>query len=166
MKTIPLTQGKFALVDDADFEKLNQYKWCCMKYDHLMYAGRHFKTPDGKRRCVKMHRFIMGLDAGKVDHKDRDGLNNQRDNLRVCSSIENGRNRKLQTHSSKFKGVSRRKTAPIGSSWAWQAYARLNKKLVHLGFFGDEKAAAMAYDSFVIKHFGEFASTNQQLRAI
>lgn len=165
MKSIPLTQGKVALVDDEDFDRVNAFKWSCMKYDHLLYAGRKFMV-DGKKKCVKMHQFILGMKPGKIDHRDRDGLNNQRFNLRPCSSIENGRNRKLQKHSSKFKGVSRTPKAPVGSEWEWKACARLNKKLVHLGYFGDEKAAAMAYDSFVIKHFGEFASTNQQLGAL
>src|ERR1044071_1696611 len=84
MKLIPLTQSKFALVDDSDFERIRQYKW----YYNDGYAITYHK---GKR--IRMHRLIMNAPDGvDVDHRDTNKLNNQKSNLRLCTTTQNNRN--------------------------------------------------------------------------
>src|SRR6185369_10082175 len=107
MKRIKLTQGKCALVDDEDFERVSQFKWVADKdKNNLWYASRHFPLGNGKRTTQKMHTFILnGLK--KVDHKNSDGLDNQKHNLRPATTSQNGANRRKQARktSSVFKGV-------------------------------------------------------------
>ncbi len=154
MKEIKLTQGRVALVDDADFEWLSKWKWCAW-------------TPDGKtfyaKRCtaenliVYMHIAIFGVKG--VDHKDRNGLNNQRNNLRAASKSKNGANRGPQEgNRSGLKGVSWHNRDSI-----FRARIGINRKEKHLGFFHDPLDAAKAYDTAAIKYFGEFACTNKSL---
>jgi len=94
MAEIPLTQGMTALVDDADYDHLARKKWHAKRRSNTWYAGTNVR--DGKRyRWVSMHRYIT--DAPKdtvVDHRDSNGLNNTRDNLRVCTQSQNMRNRR------------------------------------------------------------------------
>jgi hypothetical protein len=86
MKRIKLTQGKYALVDDEDFESLNKYKW----YFHQGYAIRNTKMKFGKRTTIFMHRIITNCPKGKdVDHINMNGLNNQKYNMRVCKRSQN-----------------------------------------------------------------------------
>lgn len=100
MRTIPLTQGKVAIVDDSDYEWLNQVKWY-LKYvdENRFYAARHRKIK-GEKKTIYMHRAIMagdldaiGLDSKEVDHRNRNRLDNRRENLRICSKKENLENR-------------------------------------------------------------------------
>mgnify|MGYP001588262020 CR=1 FL=1 len=88
MKEIQLTQEQVALVDDEDFEKVSKHKWHAYKDGKTFYAGTTIKN-----KRVKMHRFILEAPAGvDVDHKDRNGLNNTRQNIRICSRTENQAN--------------------------------------------------------------------------
>jgi hypothetical protein len=91
MKRIPLTQGKYAIVDDEDFADLSKRKWCAAKHGNTYYA----ESWDGAlHRNVSMHRLIMSPPHDKViDHKNRDGLDNRRSNLRICTQRENMYNR-------------------------------------------------------------------------
>lgn len=161
MKEIPLTQGKVTLVDDADYEWLNQWKWCAQsnKLSDVFYAQHGFNVCPGLRKYIRMHRFILGMTDPKVqvDHRDRDGLNNQRLNLRVTDASGNVHNRgKIKTATtSKYIGVARAR-----GDVKFRAQIRLNGVLVHLGCFAWERDAANAYDSAAAKHFGEFASLN------
>lgn len=143
-KSIPLTQGKFALVDDEDFEYLNQFKWTIIK---RTYAGRR----DG----ILMHRVIMNTPSGmETDHINGDGFDNRKINLRICTRAENGRNmKKRKDGSSRFKGVCWDK-----SRGTWNA--RVQEKFI--GRFFDEENAALAYDKKARELFGEFARTNFQ----
>jgi len=162
MKKIALTQGKTALVDDADYEWLNQWKWIAnrMKTHHILYyAVRGIAIAKGKQGHQEMHRLILRLQPGdkrECDHRDGDGLNNQRSNLRICTKTQNQQNqRKQKSGSSKYKGVSWRQ-----DYCKWRSRIQLNGKLIHLGYFLSEKAAGTAYNQAASKHFGEFARLN------
>lgn len=151
MKTIPLTQGKMALVDDADYEWLNQWKW--FAYHHRgqrWYARHHFG-----RKLLGMHRLILNAPEGiQTDHADGDGLNNQRHNIRVCTTTENARNQSRQERVI-FKGVGFSKARN-----KWVARITVNKKRLHLGHFSSAIEAAREYDLAANHYFGEFARTN------
>src|ERR1700733_15352358 len=111
MREIPLTKGYVALVDDADFERVNRLKWTateCHRKDGSVKKVYAYRMVG--RKTVFLHRFLLGLPPGRkpqVDHHDGDGLNCQRQNLRVASNAENSRNRGKTTFkkSSRFKGV-------------------------------------------------------------
>ena len=101
-KEIPLTQGKVAIVDDADFDWLNQWKW------HYAAAGYAARAAGGRknRHILYMHRLITDAPAeAHVDHRDHDGLNNRRNNLRIATPSQNRYNTRLSRGSSKYKGV-------------------------------------------------------------
>ena len=157
MKYIPLTQGKFACVDDADYEWLNQYKWHAQKDGNTWYAVRHITKPDGKRQAVMMHRFILGLKPSELtDHRNHNGLHNWQDNLRICNHSQNKQNSNPQKNgSSKYKGVYWKK-----SIHKWGTQIMKKGKNYHLGYFTSEIEAAKAYDIAAVKYFGEFASIN------
>ena len=154
MKRIPLTQGKFAIVDDNMFEYLNQWKW----YYSIGYAKRDCCCPLIKqRRRLYMHRQIMSCPQGlDIDHKNHDTLNNQRLNLRVCTRNQNCQNRdKRENCASIYKGVSRNNRTE-----KWNARIILNGKKKHLGYFDNEIEAAKAYDEAAKELFGEYARLN------
>jgi len=160
MKKIPLTRGKVALVDDEDFEFLSQWSWLAYKTNggDIWYAVRRERKNEivGTRKNVCMHRVILSAPHDSyVDHIDRDGLNNQRDNLRLCTMSENKMNQKIRKDNrSGYKGVSKLKHG------RFVARITINKKLLHLGTFDDPKAAAKAYDRMAVKSYGEFANLN------
>ncbi len=159
MKEILLTQGFVALVDDEDYAWLMQWKW----HSHRgcssgLWAERNSRPDDnGKRSPVLMHRQIMDAPPGKdVDHKDHDTLNNQRANLRVCTTAQNNANRcKSEGCSSRFKGVCRSKDHK-----KWRARITVDGHLRHIGYFNDEVEAALAYNKEAIEEWGEFALPN------
>lgn len=152
---IPLSQGLFAIVDEADAHLVESDRWYVQKNHGTHYARR---SRDGE----SMHRVITGAPDGTlVDHHDTNGLNNTRLNLRVCNKSENGGNRrKLAAGSSKFKGV----TWHNGKN-RWHAQIWHNGKRTHLGYFGTQELAAQAYDIAATTAFGEFANLNFQATA-
>ena len=153
MKLIPLTQGKFAQVDDADYGWLTQWKWFAVKCKNTYYAERWDKTVDGVRKHIPMHRQILGvLEGMDTDHRDGDGLNNQRFNIRSCTTSQNCRNRKTWGNSS-YIGVSRH-------NGKYQAAITINGVYKYIGIFTDEEEAARARDRVSKEHFGEFAKLN------
>lgn len=158
MKRIPLTQNKFALVDDADFQKINQHKWSASKRINTYYALRYIGGGRKRPRFCLMHRDILGLQKGDgkhTDHIDGNGLDNQRSNLRVCTQQQNAFNQRAQRGSSRFKGVHWFKRCRI-----WQANIRHEYRTIHLGYFKNEVDAAEAYDRAAKRLFGNFARLN------
>lgn len=154
MKEIQLTQGKVALVDDEDYAHLLTIKWWADHSGGGIYYARG--TIGGKQ--IRMHRYILGITDPKidVDHKDRDTLNNQRDNLRTCTRTQNNHNiPALSTNTSGYKGVSWSKGMK-----KWTAQIRILGKIRNLGYFDDKISAAMAYDEMAALHHGEFAILN------
>lgn len=147
MKEIPLTQGKVASVDDCDYEYLNQWKWHPLKSGKTFYAVRN----SGSRGKVFMHNEI-GLRAGlkhHVDHKDRDGLNNRRSNLRSATHKQNCENFGLRKDNiSGCKGVSWDKQLS-----KWRARIKHNYKTIHLGVFEDLDDAIAARKKAERKYF-------------
>ena len=156
MKKIPLTQGKFALVDDADYEELIKHKWLACVFDRTSYARRR-KRINGKCIAYHMHRLIMNAPDDKhIDHKDGNGLNNQRSNLRICTQAENIRNQGIgKNNTSGYKGVN---WCTRNNKWI----ARVGHKYerVYLGYFTCLIKAAKAYDKVALELHGEFASLN------
>lgn len=154
MKLISLTQGKFAMVDDDDYEHLNRWKWYC---NNRGYAVRI--TPKAKnRRAVLMHREILNPQNGLfTDHIDGNKLNNQRSNLRNCNHQQNSANcKRAENNTSGYKGVSRdsrRKNS-------WKAAITINGKQVYICTCKTPEEAARAYDAVAMNCFGEFANLN------
>lgn len=144
-KLIPLTQGKFAKVDNEDFDKVKDINWC---YTHGYVKNLNLGY---------LHRFINNTEQGYLtDHINGDGLDNRKSNLRNCSKITNGQNsRKRKNTSSKLKGVSLNKNSGL-----YESYITKNKKRISLGYFRNEIEAAKAYDKKATELFGEFARLN------
>lgn len=149
MKYIPLTKGKSALVDDEDYEYLNQWKW---SYANEGYAVRSTRV-QGKQYTRYMHRELSGCE-GRTDHKNQDKLDNRRENLRPATSSQNRVNRPSLNHTSSYKGVSKKKND------RWQAYIGKDNKILWLGTFDSEIHAAMAYDLWAKELHGEYAYLN------
>ena len=151
-KEISLTQGKVALVDDRDCELVGGLSWYAYKSGNNWYAARIL---NGKH--ITMQNFIMGKKDELIwDHKNRNGLDNRRCNLRLATRTQNIINsRKRKNSSSKYKGVSFYKR-----DGTWQSNIRVNKELIYLGRFDDEVEAAKIYDDAARKHFREFATLN------
>lgn len=155
MKRIPLTRGRVALVDDDDYDRVAAFRW---NFDGTYARRLDWNGPGKKRNAVLMHRFILNAPVGaEVDHVSRDGLDNRKENLRLCSHAENMRNVEKVSHwrgrkpSSRFKGVYQRK------SGKWAAQVRVNKKQVYLGTFDTEAQAAEVYRKAATESYGDFA---------
>ncbi len=159
MKTIPLTRGMVAIVDDADYEFVNQWKWYALCCKNNFYAARSVQV-SGRQKTLKMHRILAGAAEGQdVDHKDRCTLNNQRCNLRICNNSQNQANKgMLRNNTSGFKGVSFNKNTK-----RWRARLTYQGQHFALGYFDDKISAAQAYDVAAKKAFGDFSLTNERL---
>lgn len=159
MKQIPLTQNQFTLVDDADFDWLNQWKWHALKTTYGGFvAVRTTKINwQSNRKLIYMHRIITGCPENmQIDHKNHNPLDNRKINLRICTRSQNQQNqRSCQNKSSRYKGVSFHKP-----SNCWVARIRYHKKGFHLGYFTNETDAAKIYDKKAKEFFGEFACIN------
>ena len=158
MKKIKLTQGKFALVSSVDFAFLNQWKWYALKDHDTCYAVRHGPRPN--RKLIRMHRVIlqrMGyVNFKETDHCDKDGLNNQRCNLRPATHQQNNFNKKIRSdNSSGYKGVSWSKLKE-----KWRSYITINDEQIELGYFDNLTDAAKVYNNAANKYHNEFANLN------
>lgn len=159
-RVIELTRGYVAVVDDEDYEELSRHKWGAHIDKNNVYARRlQRKTEYGnsKPKPVYMHRQILGVADRRidVDHRDHDGLNNRRQNLRLGSRSQNNGNRLKSGGTSVFKGV-----CWDPENGKWRAQIHLGGKKRCLGRFVDEEVAAKAYDSAAREQFGEFARLN------
>lgn len=155
-KQIPLTQGKYALVDDDVYEWASKYKWHAWRHRSTLYALRATgKSPHQK--IMRMHREIMNAPSGvMVDHINGDGLDNRRENLRLATNAENLRNRgRTANNTSGYKGV-----CWFDDRGKWSARIKVTNKTIYLGYFDTAEAAAIAYDRAAREHHGEFAKTN------
>jgi len=142
MKKIQLTQEKEAIVDDEDYEWLNSYKWFAHWDGYNFYACRNVKISGSKQRQTKisMHRVIMNPgDNMEVDHINHNGLDNQKENLRIVTHRQNLQNME-KIGSSKYPGVSW-----IKRDKKYQAKAQINGKNKHLGYFDSELEAFKVY---------------------
>ena len=176
MKLIALTgkngQGKFAQVDDSDFDWLNQWKWY---YANTGYPTRSvltgYKDPtkvknnkNGKNRIIKkvqMHRLILNLTDPKIegDHRDLNRLNCQRYNLRKATQKQNRRNRGIQfNNTSGYKGVIKRKYGNGVNIYTTEI--NLTNEKIRFSSFKTPEESAVMYDLNAIKIFGEYANTN------
>jgi hypothetical protein len=152
---IPLTQGQYAMVDAEDYERVSRCKWCLSRTGNQLYAQRrcHGKT-------IRMHQFLMNPPKGMVvDHIDGNGLNNRRDNLRICTPQQNAWNHKRRKEadaSSQYIGVYPYKRPP----GKWYVKIQCAGAGTYLGPFDSEIEAARARDHKAIELFGEYAGLN------
>lgn len=147
MRFIRLSKGKKAIVDDEDFEILNQYKWYAQKAPSNKYYARN-------SRLGLLHRFILNIDTVfEVDHINGNSLDNRRNNLRKSTHHENMMNRKVHKSSkSGIKGVWYRE-----KKRRWEAQIRFNNKQIHLGLFRELEEAVKARRMAELQYFRQFA---------
>lgn len=150
---LPLSKNLFALIDSEDIERVSKWLWSALvrKGPYSPYALRRQEG-----RTIYLHRFIMNAPEGlDVDHKDGNGLNCKKSNLRLCTHAENQHNysKTSRKTSSQYKGVHL-------SSRGWTSRIKNNGKIIHLGHFKSEREAAIAYDQAALEKFGEFSKFN------
>src|SRR5690606_9742185 len=153
-REIILNNGDRTIVDAADYDWLNQWKWSARKGSHTTYVQR--RNPETKS-TEYMHRLIMGAEKGQeVDHIDRNGLNNTRANLRLATSSQNKINQRLRrVNTSGYRGVYWHRR---GKKWAAQIW--VDKEVRYLGLFVGKEEAAKAYDAAAKQYHGEYAQLN------
>lgn len=157
MYKIPLTKGKFTIVDNEMYEELSKYKWYCTYYGYAARKSTKQEEENGHPYIVLMHRQILKIAKRyDVDHINGDRLDNRKENLRQCTRAENVRNRKKQKDSSsKYQGVYWEKKRK-----KWRAGICYNYKVMRLGDFDNEIEAARAYNDKAKMLHGEFAKLN------
>jgi hypothetical protein len=145
----------YALVDDEDYEFLNKFNWSYKTGNKTCYARTYIKGKD-----VEMQVMLCPVEYPlQVDHKNGNGLDNQKQNLRPATySQQQANNISRRKGSSKFRGVCWNQNK---QKWVAQLIFEGDKQF--LGYFSSEKEAAIAYNNSAIKHFGEFAKLNEVL---
>ena len=156
-RRIDLGQGEWTLLDEVDYYRFGNLKWSLGGYKKNLYAVSGIKNKDGNFELVRLHRLIMNPPENLVvDHRNGDGLDNRRENLRLATKSQNLFNsRKRKNTSSQFIGVSFDKRSGL-----WVAYIGLCRKKIFLGYFKNEIDAAKAYDAAAKIYHGEFARLN------
>lgn len=153
---VVLSSGLLALVDEADYARVMAAgPWhATPPRGGRIYAQRGVRRADGRRTTQKLHTFLTGWT--QVDHRNGNGLDNQRANLREATRTQNNANaRRRKDNTSGFKGVTL--DARIGR---WSARIHVNKQCRSLGYFATAEEAALAYDIAAFEAFGEFARPN------
>ena len=157
-RRIPLTQGRFAVVDPADYESLSRHKWrlCKTKGKNVLYAERTVRRSDGTYSRMLMHREVLRPPRGYViDHVNGCGLDNRRANLRLATAAQNAWNAGGRGGRSGYKGVWLAKDKGL-----WRASIVCCGRRRHLGYFRDKRDAAKAYDRAAREYHGQFAVLN------
>lgn len=150
-REIPLTQGKVALVSDEDYERVSAYRWRAGMGTVTWYAS----SGTGKG-VILMHRFILDAPSGMmVDHKNGNGLDNRRENIRLCTRHQNGQNH--ITSPAGRSGYTGVRSAPGGR---WYASITVYRQRLRLGCYNAPEDAAIAYNHAAAEHFGDFATFN------
>jgi hypothetical protein len=149
MKEITLTQGEVALVDDIDFEYLNQWKW----YFDGRYAQRRLGRSSVRLHCLVLERKLGHHNFKQVDHQDRNKLNCCRYNLRPATNQQNCTNKDVVSAASGYKGVYPERDR-------WKAQITVDRRTEYLGTYLTPIEAAKAYNDAALEYFGEFARLN------
>ena len=159
MAEIPLTQGKLAIVDDADAQWLSRFRWHAVRIYKTYYAAT---TDPAARKRIYLHRAIMRPSEGlEVDHINGNGLDNRRENLRICSHRDNLCNQRRQEgRDSLYRGVTLDKRA-IKQVHPWLAQIKAHGQHYNLGRFATQESAALAYNNAARRFHGEFAQLNE-----
>lgn len=161
MKEIKAKNGEIILVDDDDFELLSKYNWRMNgKGRNTRYACANIIKGE---KAVIMHRFIMKPEKNVfIDHINGNGLDNRKENLRLCTNQQNQGNQKIsKKNTSGYRGVSKLITRYKSKKYVyWRAEIVKNGKQIRIGSFKNIKDAARAFNAEAIKHFGEFAKLN------
>jgi hypothetical protein len=157
MKIIQLTNGTSCCISEIDFERISTCSWYQRtgRYSKTSYAATAMRINGGNPKFVYMHRFILDLTdlSLVVDHIDGNGLNNQRNNLRICTRSDNMKN--VKPHgTSKYMGVCKH------LSGYWLAKINIDGKQKHIGLFTNEKDAALAYNEAAIATGNVFYNLN------
>ncbi len=164
MREVPLySRAKLnlvALVDDADYERVCDLRWTALRSLHTSYVIHNSVECLARfgRRYLLMHRFLLSdvPSSVKIDHWNRNGLDNQRHNLRVCNHSQNCANRPKQLNNTTgFKGVYR-----ASRSAGFVSYISFAGEIHYLGAFLDPVEAARAYDRAAFAQWGQFAYLN------
>ena len=148
----------YAIVDDEDYEVLNAFKWYAMKHGNTFYAVRAISNGKGRQKTISVHREILKPKKGLLcDHVNHNGLDNRRENLRVCTHQENMYNMQIsrKNNTSGYKGVVFYKPYK-----KWCAQIRFQNKGKTLGYFSNPRDAARAYNEAALKYHGTFANLN------
>lgn len=182
MKRVPLgkngKQGMFTLVDDEDYDCLNKFTWHAQKHRNTFYVIRtssiwskeyKLKLKHTCRKSILIHRVLLNAkDGEQIDHIDGNGLNNQKENLRICNNSQNAMNKvkpNFSSITSKYKGVSKckikikRKNGTFYYNYRWKACIQINGKRIKK-ILKTEIEAAIHYNKLAAKYFGEFARYN------
>lgn len=146
---IPLDKNLSTIIDRSDYDDVGRFRWHAHKDALTWYArrGEFYEC-----RNIEMHRQLLGFPGGQVDHRNGNGLDNRRSNLRHATCAQNQRNR---TAKYRYKGIGR-----YGREKRWKAQIWVNNEHLVLGRFNTPEEAAYAYDLAAIEHFGEFAKLN------
>lgn len=151
VRRLALSRGMFAVVDAEDYARVKDFKWSAVQAESgLFYAARWVK-----RRQIYLHRFITdAADGARIDHRDGDGLNCRKENLRVATAAQNMANKvRPKNGKNRFRGV-------LKNHGKWSACIVANCVRYNLGYFDTEEWAAMAYDAKAREVHGEFARLN------
>lgn len=160
MKKIALSNGGYALVSDKDHPYLRHSKWSRRRKRSTSDVWYAMRWNPETRINIPMQRDILGSREGYlIDHRDGNGLNNMRSNLRFSTPLQNNRNRKIPSHNTTgYKGL---RYYPFGKGGCWMARIKIFGRYIQLGYYKTKEEAAIAYNIAAKKHFGAFARLNQ-----